>query len=127
MIVADTSVLVEHLRGNEAVTDRLKQEAARGPVLVPALVAWELWKGASNATQRQAVDQLLAATRPDPFMPAMGHLAADLHQDHRRQGVQRPQWDLLIASHALHHDIPLATVDGDFSTIAGLEVLEVQA
>lgn len=127
MIVADTSVLVEHLRGNQDVTGRLEQEISRDPLLVPALVAWELWKGANSAAQMQAVDRLLEAARPDPFVPAMAALAAELHRDHRRQGIERPQWDLLIASHALHHDAPMVTVDGDFTSIAGLETIELQA
>lgn len=126
MIVVDSSILIEHLRGAPDVTTRLEQEASRGELLVPALVTWELWKGAQSPQEIQAVDNLLTSMTPDPFMPAMARLAGELHHDHRRQGIQRPQWDLLIASHALHHGVPLATLDRDYDTVGGLEVLQLR-
>jgi predicted nucleic acid-binding protein len=50
----------------------------------------------------------------------------DLHLRHVRKGRERPLIDLLIASHALHHGIPLATLDRDYDGIEGLDVLRVR-
>lgn len=127
MLVVDTSVLVEHLRGNRRATDFLVREAARGPLLVPALVEWELWKGAESPRERDGVAALLEALAGDPFVPAMARLAGDLVQAHRREGNERPVWDLLIAAHALFHEAPLATCDEDYARIRGLDVVRVPA
>jgi predicted nucleic acid-binding protein len=127
MLVVDSSVLIEHLRGKRSATTFLRRHIGRGPVLVPALAAWELWKGAEKPREKEAVYSLLTALTPDPFTPAMSQLAGELHLDHRRRGVERPAFDLLIASHALHHDAPLATLDRDYSSIAGLDVISVDS
>lgn len=127
MLVVDTSVLVEHLRGKRRATDFLRREASRGPVLVPALAEWELWKGAESPRERDSVAALLEALAGDPFVPAMARLAGDLVQAHRREGNDRPVWDLLIAAHALFHEAPLATCDRGFKRVRGLDVIHVPA
>ncbi len=123
MLVVDTSVLVEHLRGREAATSFLEQERKRAPVLVPALVAWELWKGADTTREREGVTSLLEALDPDAFLPAMARIAGDLHREHRNAGQERPAWDLLIAAHALFRGCPLATLDRDFAPVSGLDII----
>lgn len=123
MLVVDSSVLVDHLRGVAASTAFLVKSRKTGPVWVPALVAWELWRGATTRPREAAVRELLASLEPDAFTPAMAELAGDLYRSHRRGGKERPVFDLLIASHAIHRNVPLATVDVDYSFIEGLEVL----
>ncbi len=125
MLVVDTSVLVEHLRGRKAATSFLEQELRRGPVLVPALVAWELWKGADSPREREGVTSLLEALEPDAFVPAMARIAGDLHREHKNAGQERPAWDLLIAAHALFYGCPLATLDRDFAPVPGLDIMLV--
>lgn len=124
MLVVDTSVLVAHLRGAKRASRFLQEHAARGPLLVPALAAWELWKGATTPARTDRVEALLEAVDTDPFLPAMARLAGDLHRQHRADGIERPAYDLLIASHALFHDVPLCTLDRDYETIRGLTVIK---
>lgn len=125
-IVADSSLLIEHLRGNAKATRFLEREAARGKIIVPALVAWELWKGATTPARSAAVESLLEGLDVDPFMPAMARLAAELHRAARDAGRERPAYDPLIAAHALHHGCPLATLDRDYDEIEGLHVLSME-
>lgn len=123
MLVLDTSVLVAHLRGSKAATRFLEAEAARGPLLVPALAAWELWKGATTRSRAEHVHALLEAVTMDPFLASMARIAGELHVEHRERGEERPAYDLLIASHALHHGCPLATLDRDYDTVRALRVI----
>lgn len=122
MLVVDTSVLIAHLRGDQAAT-RLLLAGRHDDVLVPTLVAWELWKGAGTAARRAEVDALLGDLTADPLTLAIARIAGDAHTEHRRRGLERPAWDLLIAAHALHHDVPLATFDHDFAPVEGLAVV----
>lgn len=125
MLVVDTSVLIEHLGGNQEATGLLRREGRQASALVPTLVAWELWKGAETPREREDVEALLGSLRSDPFTDAVARLAGELHLAHRRQGKERPEWDLLIAAHALHHGVPLATADKDFDAMDGLELVRV--
>lgn len=125
MIVLDTSVLIDHLDGHAATNAFLAKQASRGPLFVPALVAWELWKGARTPSEAALVERLLDAVIVDSFVPAMAKLAGEMHIAHGRRGRQRPAFDLLIASHALHHGCPLATRDRDYDDIDHLDVVKV--
>jgi len=122
-VVVDSSVLIDHLRGAARATDFLEKERRLGPVHVPALAAWELWKGATNARRRAGVHDLLSSVDVDPFGPAMAQLAGELHVRLAASGRAPPSYDLLIASHALLRGLPLATRDRDYSTIPGLRIV----
>ncbi len=124
-VVVDSSVLIDHLRGAEAATQFLERERRRGPVHVPALAAWELWKGATNARRRAGVHDLLSSLDVDPFGPAMAELAGELHVRLAAAGRTPPTYDLLIASHALLRGLPLATRDRDYEGIPGLTIVVV--
>jgi len=124
-VVVDSSVLIDHLRGAARATDFLENERRRGPVHVPALAAWELWKVATDARRRGGVHDLLSSVDVDPFAPAMAQLAGELYDRLRALERAPPSYDLLIASHALLRGIPLATRDRDYSGIPGLEVVTV--
>ena len=124
-IVVDSSVLIDHLRGGAKATDFLERERRRGPIHVPALAAWELWKGATNARRKAGVHDLLSSVDVDPFAPAMAQLAGELHVRLAGSGRAPAAYDLLIASHALLRGLRLATRDRDYSTIPGLQLVTV--
>lgn len=125
MLVVDSSVFIAHLRGQRNATAFLRREADRGLLLAPALVAWELWRGAKTPTRKERVQALLDSVQIDPLSGAVAHLAGELDNHHRREGTQRPTYDLLIASHALFHEVPLATMGRDYGLIDGLDVIEL--
>ncbi len=125
LLVVDSSVLIEHLRGDREVTRFLEERLRDGVVLAPAIVAWELWKGARTRAQQRSVQQLLAAIEVGPFMPAMAATAAETHVDMQKAGNKPPAFDVLIASWALYHDAPLATLDRDYQAIPGLRLVHV--
>ncbi len=124
-VVVDSSVLIDHLRGDASATGFLEKERDRGPVLVPALAAWELWKGATTARRRAGVHDLLSSVDVDPFGPAMAQLAGELRTRLAVSGRAPPSFDLLIASHALLRGLPLATRDRDYSMVSGLQIVGV--
>ena len=124
-IVVDSSVLIDHLRGSAEATEFLEEARRRGPVQVPALAAWELWKGATTPRHRAGVHDLLSSLEVDPFGPAMAQLAGELHVRLAAGSRMPPTYDLLIASHALLRGFAVATRDRDYSAIPGLQVVRV--
>lgn len=126
MILADASVLIAHLQDDRKATTVLRRHHARGAVLVPAFAAWELWKGCIDARERESVHSLLSSVTVDPFTPALARLAGEMHVRQRALGKERPVIDLLIASHAIHHGAPLATLDRGYDWVEGLDVIRVR-
>lgn len=124
-VVVDSSVLIDHLRGSPKATQFLEREVRTGRVLVPALAAWELWKGANTPRRRTGVSEILTMLEVEPFGPAMAQLAGELHRLLSESGRTPPAFDLLIAAHALHLGVPLATRNRDYSRISGLQVNHV--
>lgn len=126
MIVLDTSAVIDHLDGRAKAKAVLQRELARGPLLVPAVAAWELWSGAEGSADDAVLDQLFGEMTIDPMTSEIAHLAATLHREHRAAGIERPALDLIIAAHAIYHGCPLATADKGFARVRGLEVIAVR-
>lgn len=122
MLVCDTSVLVGYLRGDEDARRMLHQHETEGPLMVPTLVVWELWKGAHTRHRRASLDHMFGSLQPLPLTAAVARIAGDIHRTLRRDGANKPAIDLLIAAHAIEHDAPLASLDRDFDGIPGLDL-----
>lgn len=89
-IVVDSSVLIDHLRGVARATEFLERERLRGPVQVPALAAWELWKGATNARRRAGVHDLLSSVDVGPVRSSDGSSQENFMSVSGRRGGRRP-------------------------------------
>lgn len=124
-VVLDSSVLIEHLRGNPRLVRFLERELRDGTLYVPALAAWELWRGATTPRRRSGLMDLLATLTVDPFTSALAALAGELHVQLSSGGRVPPTYDLLIAVHALYRDLPLATLDRDYAAIPGLRTVSL--
>lgn len=97
MIVADTDVLIDFLRGDGPVADRISLEIERG-LSTTAVTAFELWAGATGSQRREiAVSVLLAAMKVLPLDPRSARVAADIRGDLQSQGRTMGMADALIA------------------------------
>ena len=103
MILLDTDICIELLRGNETVLDC--QATAAQTTAVAAMTVGELYYGAEKSARRQhnlsLVSQFLLAMRiihtTVPILRTFGHLKTVLE----RQGQPLPDADILIAATAL--------------------------
>ncbi|MFO7893953.1 MAG: PIN domain-containing protein, partial [Longimicrobiales bacterium] len=60
MIVADTDVLIDALRGRDPAAERIHHELGTGALATTAITAFELRSGARRDQERAAVEKLLA-------------------------------------------------------------------
>lgn len=122
MILVDTSVWVEHLRGtDESVTRGLiRQLRSEEELVTTDPVVMELLAGADTEHRRQVVDRLIAGMREIHLDPGPDfRLAAEVYRAVRRQGrTVRSMMDCLIASVALRHDVPVLHRDADYDAIS---------
>jgi len=118
--LADSSVWVEHLRGNAAITQRLLEAQSRGVLVMCEPVAMELLAGAS-ADRVVAIDSLVNGI---PGLAVDSNLdfraAAAIRRAVRAEGnTVRSILDCLIASIALRNaDVVVAHNDVDFERIS---------
>ena len=86
MIVADTDVLIDFLRGHGLVADRIAFEIERG-LSTTTVTAFELWTGSTGSQRREnAVNALLSALRILPLDPVSARTAAQIKGDLQTSG-----------------------------------------
>ena len=123
MILVDTSVLIDFLRGvrNEGA-HKLETILERGvPFGINSFIFQEVLQGAASEKEYSLLDRYLRTQRfyhlKDPVDSFAG--AARIYMDCRRKGITiRSTIDCLIAETALEHDLFLLHNDNDFSAIA---------
>ena len=128
MIIADSDVLIDFLRGGNAGARRIALELTTRSLCTTAITAFEIRSGAHSARQRKAVEALLAAVTILPLGADEARLAAELRQ--RLDGVGQPigMADYLIAAICLANDGVLLTRNRKhFERVAELKLCGVEA
>lgn len=98
MIVADSDVLIDFLRGAGAGARRVAIELETRSFATTAITAFELRSGARTARQRKAVELLLDAMTILPFGAEEARVAADLRQKVESSGRPIGMADYMIAA-----------------------------
>lgn len=125
MILVDSSAWIDFFRNRgplAAVLDRLLEE---GEVAVCGPIVTELRRGVVRPAQRAAVLRALSACHDLDQPQALWEAAGELGQSLARRGLVVKTIDLLIATWALSHRVPLLTRDGDFVAMrrAGVDLI----
>lgn len=128
MIVVDTSVLVNLLRGTpSAAADRLRSfEENDTPFLIPTLCAQEVLQGAADAREWRTLESYLSTQRLLPLESdwRVHRDASRIYFDCRRNGsTPRSLIDCLIAQQVLDADGVLLHDDRDYERIAAVRPL----
>lgn len=129
MIVVDTSVWVDVLRGNETAqaTRCVGLIESGAPVALTDVVLAEILQGVNDTRQARRVERHLRAF---PVL-RLQHLedfvlAADLYRQARRAGVTvRKTLDCLIAAPCVRTGAPLLHADADFDRLASCTALRL--
>ena len=133
-VLVDTSVWIDHLRGNNSPAGtRLAEWLGDEPdmILVNEVVTTELLRGLRGEAEAA---ELQAALDKLPQAAAMGRgdwlLSARIYRACRQAGLTiRSPMDCLIAAHAIRLQVPVLAFDRDFEAIAsctGLQLAELQ-
>jgi predicted nucleic acid-binding protein len=118
VILVDTSAWIAFFRDKRpaaGVVDRVLEsdEAALcGPVVT------ELMRGFKSPSERTRCRPLLEACHQLPEPPDLWNEAGDLGFLLARKGITVKSFDLLIATFALAHAVPVLTLDRDFDLMA---------
>lgn len=109
MLLYDSDVLIDFLRGAEPAATYVRDDLLRGRVCVSAMTVFELRSGARSARQQQAVEALLAATQVVAMDGAVASLAGDWFRDLKASGQEVGAADCLIGATCSIHRAQLVT------------------
>ena len=109
MIVADTDVLIDALRGREPAASRISREMADGNLVTTAITAFELRSGAKGAKELAAVEALLGALPMLPFSDRSSQVASACRRELEAKGQTIGMGDYLIAGICISRAATLLT------------------
>ncbi len=123
MIVADSDVLIDFLRGRGDFARRVALEIETGSFATTAITAFELRSGARTARERKAVEALLEAMNILPLGEEEARAAAEIRQAVESQGQPIGMADYLIAGVCVAADGVLLTRNRKhFERVRGLKL-----
>jgi predicted nucleic acid-binding protein len=118
-VVVDSSVWIETIfRGKLARA--CEQAMSRGPVLVPSLVLYEVYKKLKLKTDESLALEVIGAMCSHPVLELsrpVSLLAADLSLEYKL-GMA----DSIVLAHARDQGVDLFTLDNDFIDIPGTRI-----
>jgi tRNA(fMet)-specific endonuclease VapC len=123
MMLADSDLLIDFLRGREPGLGRIRIEIGTGRLATTAINAFELLSGAHTDREKKNVETLLAALHVLPVDAAASALAAEARRSLEKKGMGIGLADYLIAGVCLSRAATLLTRDRDrFERVSGLRL-----
>ncbi len=122
MVIADSSVWIDFQRDPQSEAGQeLDRLLAAGEVVMVGPVLTEIIHGSRSVNELEFFATRLTAL---PFLESTQQTwvkAGKLNYLLKREGNVLALGDLMIASLALEHDMPLYSLDGDFDRVPGLQ------
>ena len=123
MILADSDVLIDFLRGKGPGAERIQIELRTGRLSTTALNAFELISGARTEREQESVRLLLQALHILSFDSAAAERAAGVRRELESKGEAIGTADYLIAGACLAHGATLLTRNRKhFERVPGLKL-----
>ena len=127
MIIADSDVLIDALRGRPSARARIAEALAAGTLATTAVTAFELRSGADSDRARAAIGLLLAPLEILPFDQAAAGAAARIRRELESNGQPIGMADYMIAGICLVRSAALLTRNrAQFGRVSGLVVMAVE-
>lgn len=130
MILVDSSVLIDFLRGRDTPAaqrlETIEREGEAAGWALPLVCLQEVLQGARNEQEWRSLHEVLGSQElVSPADPVAVHVeAARIFFDCRRKGLTvRSSTDCFIAALALERELPLLHDDADFESIARVRPL----
>lgn len=123
MIVADSDVLIDALRGYKPAQERIDLELGSGQLATTVVTVFELLSGGRSASQKDKVEKLLAPLMIFPLDRQAAWQAAEIRRLLEAQGRALAMADYLIAGICISRNSILLTRNrAHFERIPGLRL-----
>lgn len=127
-LVIDTSAYSGFKKGDESLRPFI---TTQNNLFVPVIVLGELRSGFAAGSKQTENERSLQLFLSYPSVEVLfltdetTKIMANLYAKLRKTGKMIGSNDLWIAALAIEHKLPLLTLDKDFSSIAGLEIIDI--
>jgi len=126
MIVVDSDVLIDSLRGREPSRKKVADGLRESALATTTINAFELRSGARNAKQETSIENLLAPLQILPFDQAASRAASNARRELESRGETIGMGDYLIAGVCLSRALPLLTRNrAHFERVPGLLLVDL--
>ncbi|MGH9333360.1 MAG: type II toxin-antitoxin system VapC family toxin [Vicinamibacteria bacterium] len=109
MIVVDTDVLIDALKGRRDTKERIAEALRARAIGTTTINVFELLSGAKSGSSLKSVRSLLDALRVYPVDHEAGAIAADVRRHLEKRGEGIGMADYLVAGVCLSRGLPLLT------------------
>lgn len=124
MIIADSDVLIDALRGREPSRERVARAIESRTLATTSITLFELLSGASSPSEQRKVETLLSALSILAVDEAAAITASEIRRALQGRGLGIGMADYLIAGVCLSKAYPLMTRNREhFGRVEGLELL----
>ncbi len=120
MILLDTSVVVEILRGTE-IGKKLSTQLSGKPYALSTLTINELLVGV-NLRRKEAIKLFIESCNKISVDEEIAYKSVEIEDDLRTQGQLIGKMDIFIAATSIVHRLPLLSMDKDFKKVKGLNL-----
>jgi tRNA(fMet)-specific endonuclease VapC len=123
LIVADSDVLIDALRGRQPGVTRVAQALDAGILSTTSVTLFELLSGARSEAESASIEQLLAALPILPFDDAASRAAASVRRELAARGSPIGMADYMIAGICVTRSAALLTRNrSHFERVPGARV-----
>jgi len=125
IVLVDTSILIDYFRKSEKSNSALVKLFQQGyGFCISAVTEYEIYSGATQS-QSGFWEEILKMTKVLAFDQLVVKVAVETNNNLKRKRKQIAIADLFIASTAIAHDLPIATLNRKhFDRIDGLQIVE---
>ncbi len=123
-VLIDTSVWIDFFRKNSPAGDTVVELLSKGLVWVAGIVLFELVQGAKSETEKARIVSRLSGLHYVEMSVPLWQKAGELAMLLKKNGLNLPISDILLAAVALEHNLPVFTLDKHFESIPGVNLYE---
>ncbi len=124
-ILADTTVWIEFFRTHSETGDTLESLIKEGLVLLCGIVLFEILQGVKTGEERSNVLGILSDLPYVEMSKSLWQKAGEISASLRKNGLNLPLSDILIAAIAIKNNLKIFTLDKHFEQIPEVKIYKV--
>jgi predicted nucleic acid-binding protein len=121
-ILADTTVWIEFFRTRSKTGDLLESLIKEGSVWLCGTVLFEILQGVRTEEEKANVLEMLSDLPYIEMSQPLWQKASEISASLRKNGLNLPLSDILIAAVAIRNNFSVFTLDKHFEQIPGLKI-----
>lgn len=124
MIILDTSIVIEYLKGNDKIIEVVDEYSRDSTTGITYISLYELLKYSNN--EQNGLDELIETIKvvyPDETSASR---SAEIYRKLKNLGNLINENDILIAGSALKNDNKFITLDSDFNKVGDTNIIVLE-